>query len=142
MRALQGSSAAFTIPSGISILGNNFAAGPARAWAFATYSAAAALGLSLGSIVGGIVTQYTRPEWRSIFFITAGIAAGFTAQAFFVIPPDLPVKLADNTVDWVGAALIVSGLVLFTFGLAQSETADKGVRTLPTHFFAQNCVDK
>lgn len=130
LRALQGASAAFTIPSGISILGNSFQAGPAKSWAFASYSAAAALGLSLGSIMGGIVTQYTRPEWRTIFFITAGVAAAFTAQAFFVIPPDRIVDLQDNTVDWVGAALIVCGLVLFIFGLAQSETADRGVRCL------------
>lgn len=127
LRALQGASAAFTIPPGISILGSNFESGPAKTWAFTCYSAFSALGLSLGSIFGGVLTQYSRPGWRTIFYVTVGVSTLLTAQAYWVMPRDRKLALEDNTVDWIGAVLIVFGIVLFVFGLAQSETTASGV---------------
>ena len=45
---------------------------------------------------------------------------------FFVIEKDEPSTEKDKRVDWIGATLVTTGLVLIVFVLSDSPTANKG----------------
>lgn len=72
-----------------------------------------------------------RPTWRSPFYFTAGLGALTFIIAFFAMDVDthhLDPSL-DRRVDWIGAFLVTSGLVLFTFAIGDGETAPQGWKT-------------
>jgi MFS family permease len=119
-RGLQGLGAAANVPTAIGILGVTFAAGKAKNYAFATYSAGAPLGSVFGNIIGGLVGEYA--TWKWIFWILAIIAGLVTIAGHFVIP--LPVKRPSgddvkNAVDWIGGMTITIGLFALLFALTE-----------------------
>ncbi|KAL8279915.1 hypothetical protein RQP46_007765 [Phenoliferia psychrophenolica] len=85
-RAFQGMGAGAAIPAALGILGSSFAPSQAKSAAFATFSAGAPIGGSLGCVFGGVFTQYA--TWRAIFYVSAGLAALICVAGYFVIPPD------------------------------------------------------
>ncbi|CAE6463217.1 unnamed protein product [Rhizoctonia solani] len=129
MRALQGMGAAATIPSAVGILAHEFPPSVARSVAFATFSAGAPLGGAMGFVIGGLTTQYASVKWRGIFYVSAGIAALTMIAAALGVHEDKPSQEKDRRIDWVGAALSTTALVLLTFSLAQSSSAKDGWRT-------------
>ncbi|KAG8732051.1 hypothetical protein FRC11_000928 [Ceratobasidium sp. 423] len=125
MRALQGMGAAAAVPSAVGILAHEFPPSVARSVAFATFSAGAPLGGAIGFVSGGLMTQYTSVSWRGVFYVSAGIAALSIIAATFAIHKDQP-SHEDRRIDWIGAALSTTALVLLTFSLAQSSSAKDG----------------
>ncbi|GAA5931139.1 hypothetical protein JCM1841_002113 [Sporobolomyces salmonicolor] len=134
-RSMQGVGMGAAIPSALGILGSSFPPGQSKTMAFALFSAGAPMGGSLGAVLGGVLTEYASDSWRSIFYVSAGVAALVGVGAFYAVPPD-PEKDNTLTVDWIGGALITSGLVLLTFSLADGSSAPNGWKTpyVPTLF--------
>src|SRR5204862_4580323 len=70
-RFIKGVSAAFTAPAGLSIIKTRFPEGPARNKALSIYTATGATGLSLGLVIGGLLTE---AGWRRGFFLPPVVA--------------------------------------------------------------------
>ncbi|KAF8754379.1 Peptidase S28 [Rhizoctonia solani] len=144
MRALHGMGSAATVPSAVSrdggkvctltslmpfsqkigILAHEFPPSRSRSITFATFSAGAPLGGAIGFVIGGVMTEYTR-----------GRRANMLAAAL-AIHKDEPSTEKDRRVDWVGAVLSTTALVLLTFSLAQSSSVKDGWRTPSNGRFA------
>lgn len=86
------------------------------------------------------LTQYASNSWRAFFYFSAGVACLIIVCAVIFIPADRAVQDSNRSVDWVGAALITSGLVLLTFTLAGGEGAPNGVRTLASSSLSRNTI--
>ncbi|EUC64803.1 MFS general substrate transporter [Rhizoctonia solani AG-3 Rhs1AP] len=129
MRALHGMGSAATVPSAIGILAHEFPPSRARSIAFATFSAGAPLGGAIGFVIGGVMTEYTSVAWRGVFYVSAGISGVTMLAAALAIHKDKPSTEKDRRVDWVGAAISTTALVLLTFSLAQSSSAKNGWKT-------------
>ncbi|KAG8957580.1 hypothetical protein FRC00_003783 [Tulasnella sp. 408] len=126
-RAFQGIGGAAIIPSAVGIIAQEFPPGRARSIAFATFACGAPVGGSIGMLVGGTVTQLA--SWRAMFFILCGMTALAGLAVFYVVPKDVRSENRDKRVDWVGAAVITTSLVLLLFVLAQGEVASNQWKT-------------
>ncbi|EMD33363.1 hypothetical protein CERSUDRAFT_142330 [Gelatoporia subvermispora B] len=129
LRGLQGIGGAACIPAAIGILAHAFPPSRARSVAFATFGAGAPVGGAIGSLIGGVLTQLTKPTWRSTFFFTAGIGGLCLIGSFFTIPADQRSQETDRRVDWLGAFLVTAALTLIIFALSDGTIAPKGWRT-------------
>ncbi|TDL21101.1 MFS general substrate transporter [Rickenella mellea] len=129
LRAFQGLGPAATIPASIGILAHAFPPSRARSLAFATFSAGAPIGGAVGIQIGGALTEFAPATWRAPFFLSAGLASLCFIGGCFTIDADLPSKEEDRRVDWIGATLVTTGLVLITFVLGQGELAPQGWKT-------------
>src|SRR5882762_6478749 len=67
--------------------------------------------------------------WRSVFRVSAGIAALIAVGGALTFGPDERSKEKDKWVDWIGSLLITSGLVLILFALSDGTIAPQGWRT-------------
>lgn len=127
-RVFQGLGAAATAPSLIGVLGSHLEPNSVlKRIGFASLSAGAPLGGTFGLLVGGFITQGTRPGWRSFFYLCAACAMFVVSLVAVIVPADRKGKrkIENNGsnasgVDWLGAILIISGLVLLTFSLGVS----------------------
>lgn len=72
-----------------------------------------------------------RATWRALYFLTAGLAVPVFIGGVLAIDEDLPSTEPEEQkrVDWLGAALVTSSLVLIQFVLGQGELAPKGWKT-------------
>ncbi|KZT22386.1 efflux transporter [Neolentinus lepideus HHB14362 ss-1] len=129
LRGFQGIGAAATIPAALGILAHAFPPSKARSWAFATFSAGAPVGAALGNNVGGALVQLTQKTWRSTFYFSSGLSFLTVIGALVSIDRDEPSQEEDKRVDWLGAALITSGLTLIVFVLSDGEIAPNGWST-------------
>ncbi|KAI9464425.1 major facilitator superfamily domain-containing protein [Lactarius psammicola] len=126
LRGVQGLGSAALIPASVGILAKAFPPGPSRPIAFATFSAGAAIGGALSYISGSVLTQLTKPTWRTPMFLFAGVSFAWMILGFFVFEEDEPSTEEDKRVDWIGAAMITVGLVLIVYVLSDSPSAHKG----------------
>ena len=111
---LEGIGAALIMPTVTALIAGNFT-GRARAAAYGTIAAAAAVAIAVGPIVGGFVTAYA--SWRWVFAAEVVIAAGLfigTRAIRDVAPEEHP------SFDAVGAVLSALGLGLVVFAVLQS----------------------
>ena len=69
-------------------------------------------------------------------FLFAGVSSAFMILGFFVFEEDEPSTEEDKRVDWIGAALITTGLVLIVFVLSDAPTAHKSWKN-PREFFSR-----
>lgn len=80
-RGLQGVGAAFVAPNVLALIATNFAPGKARNNALGVYAAMSAVGMTVGILLGGVLTGLL--DWRWVFFINIPIGlavlAGTTA---------------------------------------------------------------
>ncbi|KAF9649381.1 MFS general substrate transporter [Thelephora ganbajun] len=129
LRALQGIGGAAIIPASIGILAAAFPPSQARSTAFATFGAGAPIGSVFGTTIGAVVVELTNKTWRSVFYVSAGVAALIAVGGALTIDPDQPSEEKDKRVDWFGSALITSGLVLIIFVLSDGAIAPHGWRT-------------
>jgi MFS family permease len=132
-RALQGLGASAFLPTGVMLMGSLYRPGPRKNLVFALYGTSAVLGFFGGIFVAGIVGQFLR--WGFYFWIGAILTVITLGTSITSIPNDR--KGQNNiTMDWLGAATIISGLVLVVFAITESAHAEKGWRTpyIPTLF--------
>lgn len=123
MRALHGLGAAITIPTAIGIIGYTIPPGRVKNYSFAFYSGGAPIGQVMGNLLGGIISNFT--NWKVVFFVIAAASGIFGIAAIFVIPKEPPRDSNNpNTaqasgVDWIGAFLFTSGLLLLLIALSE-----------------------
>ncbi|WP_202876098.1 MFS transporter [Kribbella sp. VKM Ac-2566] len=115
-RAVQGIGAAFLFPSTLSLINTLFEEGPRRNKALAAWSGAGASGLTLGSLLGGILTQTF--GWSAVFFVNVPLAGIVALAALFVIPRDRP-QAARRRFDLPGAVTVTGGATLLVYALVQ-----------------------
>ncbi|MFL9984615.1 MFS transporter [Paraburkholderia sediminicola] len=113
-RALQGIAAALVLAGASAALAQEFD-GHGRARAFSMLGTTFGLGLALGPLLAGFLTETF--GWRSFFLADAAI--GLTGFALGV--PKLRESYDPNAMglDWPGATSFTAALTLFTFGLLQ-----------------------
>ncbi|AHI00297.1 hypothetical protein GCM10010174_84050 [Kutzneria viridogrisea] len=118
VRALGGIGAAAAVTGGTSMLAATFD-GPARARVFGLFGTALGIGLAFGPTIGGLLVDGL--GWRAVF----GVPAAFALVALLLVPalPVVPVE-PGRRVDWAGAALFTTSLLLLIFALVQG--ADLG----------------
>ena len=109
-RFIKGLAAAFTAPTGFSIITTNFAEGPQRNKAISIYSVFGASGYSLGLIVGGLVTGLS---WRWTMLFSVPFALAVLVLAFFFIPRDGRADEGGN--DLAGAVALPAGMLILVY---------------------------
>lgn len=67
--------------------------------------------------------------WRSVFYISAAIAALIAVGGALTVDPDQPSEEEDKRVDWIGSVLITSGLVLIIYALSGGAISPRGWST-------------
>ncbi|MFI0405631.1 MFS transporter [Actinomadura sp. 3N508] len=115
-RAVQGIGGAVLFPATLSLVTTRFAEGPARVRALAVWAMAGAGGLSLGALLGGVLTHAF--GWEAVFLVNVPLVAAGAAGAFVLLDPDGP-RRRGRGFDIPGALTGTAGLTLLVFGIAQ-----------------------
>lgn len=114
------------LPASVMILGSVYRPGPRKNLVFSIYGACAPLGFFIGIFFAGLTAEYT--TWGWYFWIGTIMASITTVVAYLTVPSDVQEKRNSNSrpsMDWLGAVLIVSGLILFTFSIIDSAQAPR-----------------
>lgn len=113
---LEGLGAALILPAIVALVASNFDRSE-RPRAYGLVTAAAAIAVAVGPIVGGLFTTYL--SWRYVFAGEVLLVAGILALSGRIATgePERKVKL-----DLVGTALSALGLGLIVFGILRSGT--------------------
>ena len=116
-RAVQGLGAAIVSPAALSILTTTFAEGQERNRALSLWGAIAAGGFAAGVLLGGILTDTL--SWRSVMFVNVPI--GLLTLVFTpLLLPESRARSAVQKIDFLGALLVTSGLVVLVYALEQA----------------------
>ncbi|TVY67355.1 Drug resistance protein, partial [Lachnellula suecica] len=129
-RALQGLGPAAFLPSSVMILGSTYRPGPRKNLVFSIYGACAPMGFFVGIFFAGLTAEYT--TWGWYFWVGTALAAITALTSYLCIPSDIAEKRnapVQPKMDWLGATLIVTGLILFTFAIIDSSHAPQQWRT-------------
>lgn len=126
LRLMQGLSGAAMIPSGIGLIASTFPRGKVRNRAFVTIAAVASLGSILGNIFGGVIGGLL--SWKWAFWIPAILSALTSIAAAIVTsasslqrkPPSDDQQTKSRSVDWLGAAIVSSSLLLLLIALTEA----------------------
>ncbi len=124
-RSGQGVGGAIMFATSLALLGNSFR-GKDRGVAFGVWGAITGVAVSLGPILGGVIT--TGISWRGIFLVNVPI--GVAALAITGSRVDESRAPHPGRPDWIGFVLLTTGLVGLVYGLIRaSETSwgDSGV---------------
>nr|WP_281353679.1 MFS transporter [Phytoactinopolyspora mesophila] len=109
-RLIKGVAAAFTAPTGLSIITTTFAEGRDRNKALSIYTLFGASGFSSGLIVGGLMTGI---GWRWTFLFPVPIATAALIAGLMLIPRDRPA--ATGGYDVGGATTLTGGMLLLVY---------------------------
>ncbi len=121
-RALQGLGPSAFLPSGVSLMSNMYRPGPRKNLVFSLYGGSAPLGFFFGIFIAGLTGQFLRFGWY--FWIGAILLFTTTIAAILIVPNDFQEdKKKSVDMDWLGTALIVSGLILVVFAITDSAGA-------------------
>jgi MFS family permease len=115
-RAVQGLGGALLLPSTLSLINTLFEEGPKRNRALAAWGGAGASGLTVGSLLGGVLTQAF--GWSAVFFVNVPLAGLAAVGALLVIPAD-PRGHQARRFDVPGAITAAGGATLLVFALVQ-----------------------
>ncbi|WP_077488203.1 MFS transporter [Sinomonas mesophila] len=117
-RFVKGLAAAFTAPTGFSIITTTFAEGRERNRAISIYTTFGASGFSLGLVVGGLMTALS---WRWTFLFSVPIAVAAIVLGLRYIPRDKPA--ADGGHDVWGAVTLALGMLGLVFTVVSAPDA-------------------
>ncbi|KAI9776687.1 MAG: hypothetical protein M1839_009414 [Geoglossum umbratile] len=124
-RALQGLGPAAFLPSGLMMMGSIYRPGPRKNFVFSIYGAAAPLGFFVGIFFSGLSGQYL--GWCWYFWFGTLLVLITVLTALLTIPRDIEDQKGFAVkMDWPGAILIVSGLVLVVFAITASSHTPGG----------------
>ncbi|MCM2422657.1 MFS transporter [Streptomyces sp. RKAG293] len=119
-RAVQGLGGALLLPATLSLIATTFTEGAARNRALAVWGGAGAVGLALGSLLGGVLTSYF--GWEAVFYVNVPLALGAAAVSFAVIAKDAP-RERGRSFDLAGSLTATVGLTALVFGVVQGPDA-------------------
>lgn len=114
-RFIKGVSAAFTAPTGLSIIMTTFAEGKARNKALSIYTVFGASGFSSGLIFGGLMTGI---GWRWTFLAPVPIAVAALIGAYALLPKDKPATHGGH--DILGAVTSTAAMLLLVYTLVSA----------------------
>ena len=114
-RVLQGIGAAVLFPATLSLVSTTFAEGRERNRAMTVWASAGAVGLSLGALLGGLLTELV--GWQGVFFVNVPLVLVAAAAAFPLLPADGP--RGRHPLDLPGALTGTAGATLLVFAIAQ-----------------------
>ena len=97
-RAGQGLGAALATPTTLSLITTLVPAGPRRTRAMVVYGSMAGIGITLGLVLGGVLTEYA--SWRWVFLINLPIGATLLVAAPRLLPDT---RGARRRLDLAGA---------------------------------------
>ena len=115
-RFAKGLAAAFTAPTGFSIITTNFAEGRERNKALSIFTTFGASGFSLGLVVGGLMTSLS---WRWTFLVSVPIAVLVVILGNRFIPRDTP-DATDSGHDIWGAVTLALGMLGLVYTLVSA----------------------
>ncbi|MER6584086.1 MFS transporter, partial [Nonomuraea sp. NPDC001023] len=115
-RAIQGIGGALLLPATLALLNSLFAEGPQRNRALAVWGGAGASGLTIGALLGGLLTQHF--GWPAVFFVNVPLAGLVALAALAVIPRD-PGRGERRRFDIPGALSVTGGSTLLVFALVE-----------------------
>ncbi|GAA2136889.1 MFS transporter [Streptomyces synnematoformans] len=116
VRAVQGLGGALLFPATLSLINTLFAEGPQRNRALAVWGGAGASGLTLGSLLGGLLTGWF--GWASVFFVNVPLAGAVIVGALAAIPRDRRAQ-ERRSFDLPGAVTATGGVTLLVYVLVQ-----------------------
>lgn len=112
-RAGQGLGAALATPTTLSLITILYPAGPRRSGAMVAYGAMAGLGITLGLVLGGILTEHG--SWRWVFLVNIPIGLLVLGSARFALPdtrgPGRPVDIAGALLGTAAMTSLVYGVI-------------------------------
>ncbi|GLZ36587.1 MFS transporter [Actinokineospora sp. NBRC 105648] len=117
VRAVQGLGGALLFPTTLSLVNTMFEEGRSRNRALAVWGGAGASGLTLGSLLGGVLTGAF--GWASVFFVNVPLAVGIAIAALVLIPADRPRTGPARKFDLPGTLTVTAGITLIVFVLVQ-----------------------
>lgn len=113
-RILQGMAAVIMQPASSALVIGAFPPGE-RGRAMAAYAGTALLFMTVGPVVGGLITEYL--SWRYCFFVNGPVSIAVAVAAILLRPRDA--SPARERFDWWGALLLVTGLPALILGIKQ-----------------------
>ncbi|MEV6738286.1 MFS transporter [Streptomyces sp. NPDC051104] len=119
-RGVQGLGGALLLPATLSLIATTFTEGAARNRALAIWGGAGAVGLALGSLLGGILTNYF--GWEAVFYVNVPLTLGAAAAAFAIIPKDAQ-RERGRSFDLAGSLTATIGFTALVFAIVQGPEA-------------------
>ena len=123
-RAVQGIGGALLLTAALAIISNTFQ-GKEKARAIAIWGAYLGVALTLGPILGGVITKYF--GWRWIFLVNVPASSALIVAVFAVIDPSRDPNA--RKMDWAGILTFSPGLLLLVWSLISGNEA--GWSSLP-----------
>jgi EmrB/QacA subfamily drug resistance transporter len=118
-RIIQGIGATGMVANGVAII-TRFTTEENRGLAIGLNSLLVAVGISLGPILGGVLTQYF--GWPSIFLVNVPVGLLGLIWVQFAIPETKPINHERRKADGLGSFLLAGFLSLIVFGLSIFES--------------------
>ncbi|MBT2207116.1 MULTISPECIES: MFS transporter [Actinomadura] len=115
-RAVQGIGGALLLPSTLSLINTLFEEGPQRNRALAVWGGAGASGLTIGALLGGVLTENF--GWPAVFYVNVPLAVLVALAALAVIPRD-PSGGPRRRFDLPGSLTATTGATLLVFALVE-----------------------
>ncbi|OPD54711.1 MFS transporter [Bacillus anthracis] len=116
-RGIQGLGGALLSPATLSLIMSNFKEGKERNYAMSVWAAMGGVGLSLGLLLGGLLTNYF--GWEAIFLVNVPI----TILVILLAPIALKESKVTSTTrhyDIAGTVSVTLGMILVVYYLIQS----------------------
>ena len=113
-RGLQGIGAALTAPNALALIATTFPVGKPRNSAMAVYGAMSALGITIGVLLGGVLTGLL--SWRWVFFINIPIGLAVLAGSWILVEG----QRNAGRLDTPGALSGTGAVVALTYGITHA----------------------
>ncbi|HMK96859.1 MAG TPA: MFS transporter, partial [Acidimicrobiales bacterium] len=126
-RSAQGVGGAIMFSTSLALLAQAFR-GRDRGIAFGVWGAITGVAVSLGPVLGGVIT--TGISWRGIFLVNVPI--GVVAVAVTLWQVEESKEDHPGRPDWTGFALLTAGLVSLVYGLTRASETSWGNATVVT----------
>ncbi len=118
VRAVMGIGGALIMPATLSIISNVFPR-EERSKAIGIWSAAAAMGVGLGPLFGGLLLEWF--DWTSVFLLNVPVAFTALILGFRLVPESRDPK--PGAFDFAGVALSIGTLVSLVYGIIEAPEA-------------------
>lgn len=122
-RVLQGIGGALLFPATLALVNTTFAEGRERNRALAVWGGAGASGLTLGALLGGVLTDAF--GWASVFYVNVPLATGAALLALVLLPRDGE-RERGRGFDLPGAVTATAGVTLLVLALVEGPEAGWG----------------
>ena len=116
-RAVQGIGGALLVPGSLAIISASFDE-DARGKAIGTWSAATAITMALGPVLGGWLIDHA--SWRAAFFINVPLAVAVLALTLRHVPESRDTQTQGRALDWPGGSLVTLGLGGVVYALIEA----------------------